>query len=180
MMCAFMTPVLKNDWEVYKTNRSRNSSESSSISASSNQRSRPTHVKRRGIGETGRSYSYHAPAHGRSDIVYVGSPPRAYHLSTKNSRYASRSSMDPISASTISPPKSPNGTVKGVGPTKSPSSASLSRFHNKVMDKLKNVLHLKDNNGEEEGAQEDTRGQSWGEKGEDENENQKKRWKYII
>lgn len=131
MMCAFMTPVLKNDWEVYKTNRSRNSSESSSISASSNQRSRPTHVKRRGIGETGRSYSYHAPAHGRSDIVYVGSPPRAYHLSTKNSRYASRSSMDPISASTISPPKSPNGTVKGVGPTKSPSSASLSRFHNK-------------------------------------------------
>lgn len=159
MMCAFMTPVLKNDWEVYKTNRSRNCSESSSVSATSSQRSsRATHVRKRGIGETGRSFSYHAPAHARSDIMYVGSPPRAYHLSAKNSRYASRTSMDPISANTTSPPKSPNET-KSTGPAKSPSSASLSRFHNKVMDKLKNVLHLKDNNSEEEDRT-DSRGQS--------------------
>lgn len=154
-----MTPVLKNDWEVYKTSRSRNSSESSAVSVPSNQRSRSGHARRRGIGETGRSFSYHAPAHGRNDIVYVGSPPRAYHMSTKNSRYASRTSIDPISANTMSPPKSPNGT-KSAGPPKSPSAVSLSKFHNKVMDKLKNVLHLKDNSGEEQ-EQEDTRGQSW-------------------
>lgn len=32
MMCAFMTPVLKNDWEIYNTKRSRNNSESSAVS----------------------------------------------------------------------------------------------------------------------------------------------------
>ncbi|KAK7084430.1 hypothetical protein SK128_022332 [Halocaridina rubra] len=159
MMCAFMTPVLKNDWEVYKSNRSRNSSESSAVSAQSGQRSsRSAHVRRRGIGDTGRSYSYHAPAHARSDMMYVGSPPKAYHLSAKNSRYSSRASMEPASTNTTSPPKSPDES-KTVAPTKSPSSASLTKFHNKVMDKLKNVLHLKDSNSEEE-EQGDSRGQS--------------------
>lgn len=119
----------------------------------------------------------------------------------------------------MSPPKSPTGT-KNDGPTKSPSSASLSKFHNKVsykkkcfldpdwyyypdrhlqrnefahefsfstdlypckvfsfslwtgsltllfrsmtqvMDKLKSVLHLKEDSNQDEN-QEDTRGQSW-------------------
>lgn len=158
MMCAFMTPVLKNDWEVYKTKRSRNNSESSAVSVPTNHRSRPPHVRRRGIGETGRSFSYHAPGHSRNDMMYVGSPPRAYHMSHKNSRYASRTSMDPISPGAMSPPKSPSGS-KSEGPTKSPSAVSLSKFHNKVMDKLKSVLHIKDDNNHEEG-QEDTRGQS--------------------
>ncbi|XP_045612555.1 cyclin-dependent kinase-like 5 [Procambarus clarkii] len=159
MMCAFMTPVLKNDWEIYNTKRSRNSSESSSVSAPSNQRSRPTHVRKRGIGETGRSFSYHAPSHGRSDMMYVGSPPRAFHMSTKNSRYASRTSMDPNSPGTTSPPKSPLATTTN-GPSKSPSSGSLTKFHNKVMDKLKTVLHLKDDNNHHDEEQKDSRGQS--------------------
>lgn len=159
MMCAFMTPVLKNDWEVYKTKRSRNNSESSAVTVPTGHRSRPSHVRKRGIGETGRSFSYHAPGgHARGEMMYVGSPPRAYHMSHKNSRYASRTSMDPISPGAMSPPKSPTGT-KNDGPTKSPSSASLSKFHNKVMDKLKSVLHLKEDSSQDEN-QEDTRGQS--------------------
>ncbi|KAG7170417.1 uncharacterized protein LOC121864570 [Homarus americanus] len=159
MMCAFMTPVLKNDWDLYHTRRSRNNSESSAVSAPATQRSRPSHVRKRGIGETGRSFSYHAPCHARSDMMYVGSPPRSYHLSTKNSRCASRTSMDPSSSGTTSPPKSPLATTTTSGPPKSPSSSSLTKFHNKVMDKLKNVLHLKDNRSQEE-EQEDSRGQS--------------------
>lgn len=158
-MCAFMTPVLKNDWEIYNTKRSRNNSESSSLSAPASHRSRPAHVRKRGIGETGRSFSYHAPSQGRNDMMYLGSPPRAYHLSTKNSRYASRTSMDPNSPGTTSPPKSPLATTTTSGPNKSPSSGSLSKFHNKVMDKLKNVLHLKDDSNREE-EQEGSRGQS--------------------
>ncbi|XP_071546623.1 uncharacterized protein [Panulirus ornatus] len=159
MMCAFMTPVLKNDWEIYNTKRSRNNSESSAVSVPANHRSRAAHVRKRGIGETGRSFSYHAPSQARSDVLYVGSPPKAYHLSTKNSRYASRTSMNPHSPGTTSPPKSPPSSNTTSGPTKSPSSLSLTKFHSKVMDKLKNVLHLKDdsNQGEE---QEDSRGQS--------------------
>lgn len=167
MMCAFMTPVLKNDWEIYNTKRSRNNSESSAVSVPPNHRSRPPHQRRRGIGDTGRSFSYHAPsAHGRGDLVFVGSPPRAYHMSTKTSRCASRTSMEPHSPGTTSPPISPLAATSSTnthppshGPSKSPSSVSLTKFHNKVMDKLKTVLHLKDNRQEEE-DQEGTRGQS--------------------
>lgn len=73
-------------------------------------RSRPSHVRKRGIGETGRSFSYHAPGgHARGEMMYVGSPPRAYHMSHKNSRYASRTSMDPIS------PGESSGRVRGGG-----------------------------------------------------------------
>ncbi|KAK8404236.1 hypothetical protein O3P69_000358 [Scylla paramamosain] len=169
MMCAFMTPVLKNDWEIYKTKtkRSRNNSESSAVSAPPSHRSRPPHSRRRGIGDTGRSFSYHAPSmHHRGDMMLAGSPPRAYHMSTKNSRCASRTSMEPHSPGTTSPPVSPLATNSSNGmprqsPPKSPSSGSLSKFHNKVMDKLKTVLHLKENHHEdEEQQQEDTRGQS--------------------
>lgn len=72
--------------------------------------------------------------------------------------------MEHHSPGTTSPPISPLATVSssGVppqGPNKSPSSGSLTKFHNKVMDKLKTVLHLKDNHQEEE-EQEGSRGQS--------------------
>ncbi|KAG0698208.1 hypothetical protein GWK47_026096 [Chionoecetes opilio] len=134
------------------------------VSTSSNHRSRPAHMRRRGFGDTGRSFSYHAPSsHGRGDLMFVGSPPRAYK-STKTSRCPSRTSMEPHSPGTTSPPVSPLATTSSSGvahhcPAKSPSSGSLTKFHNKVMDKLKTVLHLKNNQQEEE-EQEGSRGQS--------------------
>ncbi|KAK4326168.1 hypothetical protein Pmani_003279 [Petrolisthes manimaculis] len=166
MMCAFMTPVLKNDWEIYKTKRSRNNSESSATSAPAHPHGRSSShssgSKRRGIGDTGRSHSYHAPHHNHG--MLVGSPPKAYHLSTKTSRCASRTSMEPHSPGTTSPPISPlalhtTSCAPTQGPAKSPSSLSLTKFHNKVMDKLKNVLHVKDDRSQEE-EHGDSRGQS--------------------
>ncbi|KAB7500686.1 hypothetical protein Anas_09024 [Armadillidium nasatum] len=98
MMCAFMTPVLKNDWEVYNSQKmSRASSESNSKRCTpSNSRSQSMHGRRRGIGET-RSLSYNINTRHDSEL-FARKPQRAYHLSTQNSRAASRASFSTVSS----------------------------------------------------------------------------------
>ncbi|XP_076057506.1 uncharacterized protein LOC143035001 [Oratosquilla oratoria] len=165
MMCAFMMPVVKNDWEVYQSRRSRNNSEGSQVSGGlppPPSRS-AAHVRKKAIGAKGRSMSYHAPSSAMHHDLDPRSPLKSYHLSTRNSRNASRVSMntgmatDPHSHSHSQSSTSP----KQSGPRKSPSAASLNKFPNMLMEKLRAVLHMKDQEAEDsESPAKDSRGQS--------------------
>lgn len=149
MMCAFMTPVLKNDWEVYKTQRTRNPSEDSGSvgvgSAGAGGARASRHASRRRIGEAGRSFSYAAPPGHYPRLQH---PDLQRHCHTaRNSRYASRASMEPMGGGApggTSPPLNGHDAGRDAGIPKTSSASSMTKFHNKVMDKLKSVLHLKE------------------------------------
>ncbi|KAF2361399.1 hypothetical protein FHG87_007844 [Trinorchestia longiramus] len=130
-MCAFMTPVLKSDWEVYDTKKSLspNASSSDVIAAHRAQqlmRLRQIQQTRRQLLGRSASYNNAAPS-ARDSAVHL---PRG-HLSA----HCSRTSL-PVSPLTVDRSRSKT--------KKSSSSSSLNNFHTKVLDKLKTVLHMKD------------------------------------
>lgn len=121
---AFMMPVVKNDWDIYKSNRSRK------VSECSNTRS----CRSRKISETlseGPSLST-SPGSGFAVASSVGnrSVPanmsKAYY-SRSNSRNSQGSLQSPCKSTASSPPKS-NSTN------------SLNKFHNRLLDKLRRTL----------------------------------------
>ncbi|CAL4123508.1 unnamed protein product [Meganyctiphanes norvegica] len=173
-MCAFMMPVVKNDWDVYKVDkRSRNNSETSDMlgalplgggmGGGGGRRSRQGQSGgRRRLSEGGRSHSYHVAPSSHHDLQYVNAHNRAYH-SHANSRNHSEASLGKYAGDLASPAKSSQSLKKkSNGPTKSQSSNSLNKFHTKVMDKLKSALNLRDQNSESTKNEdpEDTRSQS--------------------
>ncbi|XP_046384088.1 ADP-ribosylation factor-like protein 6-interacting protein 4 [Ischnura elegans] len=127
---AFMMPVVKNDWDIYRSNRSRRSSECSG-------------GRSRKVSEC-RSEGPSLSTSPGSDFLLAGSPPhRSAPIALRHSRSSlpSPSKSSPSSSSTSSPPKScgvpPSGARTG-------SQSSLNKFHSRLVDKLKRSLKIKD------------------------------------
>ncbi|XP_077276172.1 uncharacterized protein LOC143904987 [Temnothorax americanus] len=116
---AFMMPVVKNEWDIYKTNRSRRSSECSN----------PQACRSRKVSECSKSEGPSLSTSPGSD--FLTSPA---HRST-TSRHFSRTSSRASQSSLQSPSKS-----TGTSPPKTGSSNSLNKFHNRLVDKLKRSL----------------------------------------
>ncbi|XP_073980955.1 uncharacterized protein isoform X2 [Rhodnius prolixus] len=123
---AFMMPVVKNDYDIYKTARSRRSSECSN----------PTSCRSRKVSECSKSEGPSLSTSPGSDFI-VGSPAhRSVPISM--SRQYSRSSR--TSQSSLQSPCKSNSS----SPPKSGSANSLNKFHNRLVDRLKRSLKCKD------------------------------------
>ncbi|XP_012533491.1 uncharacterized protein LOC105835073 isoform X1 [Monomorium pharaonis] len=147
---AFMMPVVKNEWDIYKTNRSRRSSECSNPQTC---RSRKvwrtlTHRRSRLLAKCGTSpdrpavsilmVSECSKSEGPSLSTSPGSDfltSPAHRSVPLTSRHFSRTSSRASQSSLQSPSKS-----TGTSPPKTGSSSSLNKFHNRLVDKLKRSL----------------------------------------
>lgn len=134
-----MMPVVKNDYNIYKSGRSRRSSECSN----------PQSCRSRKVSECSKSEGPSLSTSPGSDFV-VGSPHRSTPLAISN-RYSRNSSRNSQS-SLQSPTKSTSSS-----PPKSASTSSLNKFHTRVVDKLKRSLRLKDSRD----SSDSTRRTSW-------------------
>ncbi|KAK7862475.1 hypothetical protein R5R35_001373 [Gryllus longicercus] len=127
---AFMMPVVKNDWDIYKSNRSRRSSECSNPQSC---RSRKVSECSKSEGPSlstspGSDFLVGSPAH-RSVPVQVASASRQY--SRASSRASQSSLQSPTKSTSSSPPKTG-------------SQSSLNKFHSRLVDRLKRSLRSKD------------------------------------
>lgn len=124
---AFMMPVVKNDWDIYKSNRSRRSSECSTHRGGDRSR-KVSECKSDcpSLSTSPGSDFLHSPAH-RSVPVNMGQ--RAM------SRTSSRTSQNSL--------QSPSKSI-GNSPPKSQSSGSLNKFHTRLVDRLKRSLTKSD------------------------------------
>lgn len=130
IVMAFMMPVVKNDWDIYKCNRSRR------ISECSNSQS----CRSRKVSEC-KSEGPSLSTSPGSDFI-VGSPGHRSvpaNMSRQYSRMSSRTSQNSL--------QSPCKSV-GSSPPKSDSQTSLNKFHNRLLDKLKRSLRSKDSDNE--------------------------------
>lgn len=121
---AFMMPVVKNDWDIYKSNRTRRVSECSN----------PSTCRSRKVSE--------CRSEGPSVSTSPGSEcitPTHRSVPTNMSRQYSRVSSRTSEGSLQSPIKSVSSS-----PPKEDSAASLNKFHNRLIDKLKKSLKCKD------------------------------------
>lgn len=125
---AFMMPVVKNDYDIYKSNRNRRISECSN----------PSNCRSRKISECSKSEGPSLSTSPGSDFL-VGSPAHRSVPLAISSRQFSRNSSRTSHSSLQSPSKS-----NSPSPPKSNSTSSLSMFHNKLVDKLKRSLKSKD------------------------------------
>ncbi|KAG8229368.1 hypothetical protein J437_LFUL009683 [Ladona fulva] len=124
---AFMMPVVKNDWDIYRSNRSRRSSECSNSTRS------------RKVSEC-RSEGPSLSTSPGSDFLLgpTGSPPhRSAPIALRHSRTSlpSPSKSSASSSNNSSPPKSSGVGVSsgsgGVGSGRSGSQSSLNKFHSR-------------------------------------------------
>ncbi|XP_039294173.1 uncharacterized protein LOC111058689 isoform X1 [Nilaparvata lugens] len=125
---AFMVPVVKNDYDIYKQRR---------ISECSNSQT----CRSRKVSECSKSEGPSLSTSPGSDFL-VGSP--AHRLGMlSGSRQYSRNSSRTSQSSLQSPSKSSSSS-----PPKSGSTNSLNKFHNRLVDKLKRSLKSKDSSGD--------------------------------
>lgn len=126
---AFMMPVVKNDWDIYKSNRSRRSSECSN----------PQSCRSRKVSECSKSEGPSLSTSPGSDLIVVSPAHRSVPLTMSgHSRQYSRTSSRASQNSLQSPTKS-----TGCSPPKSGSQSSLNKFHNRLVDRLKRSLRGK-------------------------------------
>ncbi|XP_076172976.1 uncharacterized protein LOC143149454 isoform X2 [Ptiloglossa arizonensis] len=128
---AFMMPVVKNEWDIYKTNRHRRSSECSN----------PQACRSRKVSECSKSEGPSLSTSPGSD--FLTSP--AHRSVPLTSRHFSRTSSRASQNSLQSPSKS-----TGSSPPKTGSSNSLNKFHNRLVDKLKRSLRKAEECGEDQ------------------------------
>lgn len=128
---AFMMPVVKNDYDIYKSNRSRRVSECAN----------PNMCRSRKISECSKSDGPSLSTSPGSDFL-VSSPAHRSVPLTASSRlhYSRNSNSSRTSHSSLQSPSKSNSP----SPPKSNSTSSLSIFHNKLVDKLKKSLKSKD------------------------------------
>lgn len=126
-----MMPVVKNEWDIYKTNRSRRSSECSN----------PQSCRSRKVSECSKSEGPSLSTSPGSD--YLTSP--AHRSVPMSSRHFSRTSSRTSQNSLQSPSKS-----TGSSPPKTGSSSSLNKFHNRLVDKLKRSLRKADDSSDDQ------------------------------
>ncbi|XP_011260240.1 uncharacterized protein LOC105253723 isoform X1 [Camponotus floridanus] len=143
---AFMMPVVKNEWDIYKTNRSRRSSECSNPQACRSRKVWRTSRHNRlakcdtsdhpsvsilMVSECSKSEGPSLSTSPGSD--FLTSP--AHRSVPLTSRHFSRTSSRASQSSLQSPSKSTS-----TSPPKTGSSNSLNKFHNRLVDKLKRSL----------------------------------------
>lgn len=121
-------PVVKNDWDIYKSNRSRRVSEcSNGISCRSRKVSE--------CKSEGPSLSTSPPG---ADFI-VGSPAHRSVPANMSRQYSRASSRNSQTSLIQSPCKSMSSS-----PPKNGSQSSLNKFHNRLLDKLKRSLRRND------------------------------------
>lgn len=119
---AFMMPVVKNDWDIYKSNRSRRVSECSNTSSCRSRKVSECKSEGPSLSTSpGSDYMVHSPGH-RSVPA---------NISRQYSRISSRTSQTSL--------QSPSKSVSS-SPPKCESQSSLNKFHNRLLDKLKRSL----------------------------------------
>ncbi|CAH2006341.1 unnamed protein product [Acanthoscelides obtectus] len=128
---AFMMPVVKNDWDIYKSNRSRRVSECSNPSTCRSRKVSECRSEGPSLSTSPGSDFITSPTH-RS--VPANMPSRQY--SRAGSRTSDSSLQSPVKSVASSPPKSDD------------SSSSLNKFHSRLLDKLKKSLKTKDSDSE--------------------------------
>lgn len=122
---AFMMPVVKNDWDIYKSNRARRVSECSNPSTCRSRKVSECRSEGPSLS-TSPGSDFTTPTH-RSVPTNISS--RQY--SRANSRTSESSLQSPIKSVSSSPPKNE-------------SSSNLNKFHTKLLDKLKKSLKCTD------------------------------------
>lgn len=123
---AFMMPVVKNDWDIYKSNRSRRQSECSNTNSC---RSRKvSECRSEGPSSMSTSPDFITSSH-RSVPDKMSSKQYGRSYSASYSRTSSNSLQSPVKSTASSPPKN-----------SSSSSTSLNKFHNRLLDKLKKSM----------------------------------------
>ncbi|XP_014467921.1 PREDICTED: uncharacterized protein LOC106740943 isoform X3 [Dinoponera quadriceps] len=144
---AFMMPVVKNEWDIYKTNRSRRSSECSNPQACRSRKvwraSRQNRLAKCGTSDHPAAVSILMVSEcSKSEGPSLSTSPGSDFLTSPahrsvplTSRHFSRTSSRASQSSLQSPSKS-----TGTSPPKTGSSNSLNKFHNRLVDKLKRSL----------------------------------------
>lgn len=126
---AFMMPVVKNDWDIYKSNRSRRVSECSN----------PSTCRSRKVSE--------CRSEGPSLSTSPGSEPISPTHRSVPTNMSSRQYSRASSRTSESSLQSPNKSVSS-SPPKDDSATSLNKFHTRLLDKLKKSLKCKDSDNE--------------------------------
>lgn len=150
---AFMMPVVKNDYNIYKSNRNRRVSECSNDKTStSSAGARRVHSGSRSADgpslstSPGSDFMVGSPAHrslgavSKHTAFHHSSQPHHLHhgVASKNSSRNSQSSLQ-------SPAKSSSSSSS---PPKLSSTSSLNMFHSKLVDKLRRSLTSKSKDSE--------------------------------
>lgn len=121
---AFMMPVMKNEFDIYKTSRTRHASECSNTS----------NCRSRKVSETRSECPSFSTSPGTID--YGTSPAHRAHINRTNSRPFSRTSSRTSQTSLTSPTKTGCSPPKPTGGSQS----SLNKFHIRLVDKLRKSL----------------------------------------
>ncbi|XP_050300111.1 uncharacterized protein LOC126738714 [Anthonomus grandis grandis] len=124
---AFMMPVVKNDWDIYKSNRSRRTSECSNANSCRSRKVSECRSEGPASASTSPGSDFINSPH-RSVPDKMSSRQYTRSNSTSYSRTSSQSFQSPIKSASGSPPK--DGS----------SSTSLNKFHNRLLDKLKKTM----------------------------------------
>ncbi|KAL1131296.1 hypothetical protein AAG570_010914 [Ranatra chinensis] len=113
---AFMMPVVKNDYDIYRSGRSRRSSECSN----------PQSCRSRKVSECSKSEGPSLSTSPGSDFI-VGSPAHRSNAISVSRQYSRSSRTSQTSL------QSPSGSAN-----------SLNKFHTRLVDRLKRSLKCKD------------------------------------
>lgn len=136
---AFMMPVMKNDWDIYKSNRSRRTSECSNANSCRSRkvsecRSEGPSSMSTSPGSDFRTSPHQSVPDKMSSRQYTRSNSASYP------RTSAHSLQSPMKSTSSSPPKNISTT-------------SLNKFHNRLLDKLKKTM---------KSGKDDERTSSWG------------------
>lgn len=123
---AFMMPVVKNDWDIYKSNRSRRTSECSNANSCRSRKVSECRSEGPSSMSTSPGSDFITSPH-RSVPDKMSSRQYIRSNSTSYSRTSSQSFQSPMKSASSSPPKN-NSTT------------SLNKFHNRLLDKLKKSM----------------------------------------
>ncbi|CAH1159341.1 unnamed protein product [Phaedon cochleariae] len=135
---AFMMPVVKNDWDIYKSNRTRRVSECSNATTCRSRKVSECRSEGPSLSTSPGSEFVTSPTH-RSVPANMSS--------RQFSRANSRASGSEGEGSLQSPIKSPGSSTPKNG-----SEPSLNKFHTRLLDKLKKSLKSKDSDSERTSA----------------------------
>ncbi len=129
---AFMVPVMKKDFDIYKTGRSRRASECSKSSACSSRKVSECRSECPSLSTSPESLYAVSPSHRSQPIQSMNrntSRPQISRASSRNSQ-----------SSLISSPAKANGNCNVPKPSTNDSQSSLNKFHSRLVDKLRKSL----------------------------------------
>lgn len=131
---AFMVPVMKKDFDIYKTGRSRRASDCSKSSACSSRKVSESRSECPSLSTSPESDYLNAvsPSHRSQPIQSINrntSRPQISRASSRNSQ-----------SSLIASPAKANGGCAVPKPNSTGSQSSLNKFHSRLVDKLRKSL----------------------------------------